>query len=229
MSICLLRAASLVHKRIAYTKLSATRLNHQCRKRQFESFSSLWSTPVSSTTDHVTAVKVKETPVFCNLHYLFCHSPMASTCSSNSLVFGKCTNSDLTLKKPVHNVFIHKMSTDLPDERRLNEEELLELIKTDEVMLIDVRSPVEVKATGTLPKSFHIPITEYVTAMKVPDRMFREKYGFDKPRPDDPVVFVCSSGARSFKALRAALQLGFTKARMFDGNFNELVKQMSGY
>ncbi|XP_049942287.1 rhodanese domain-containing protein CG4456-like isoform X1 [Schistocerca serialis cubense] len=170
MSLCLLRTASLIHERIAYTTLSPARLIHQYRKRQFE---------------------------------------------------------NQTLKRNVPSVLICNMSTDVPDDKKLSYEELLDLIKKKEVTLIDVRSRVEVKSTGLLPKSFHIPVNEYVTAMKVPDKIFKKKYGFDKPRPEDPIVFVCSTGARSYKALRAALHMGYNNARMFDGNFSDLAKQIT--
>ncbi|XP_049765190.1 rhodanese domain-containing protein CG4456-like [Schistocerca cancellata] len=70
-------------------------------------------------------------------------------------------------------------------------------------------------------------INEYVTAMKVPDKIFKKKYGFDKPRPEDQIVFVCSTGARSYKALRAALHMGYNNARMFDGSFSDLAKQIT--
>ncbi|XP_049942295.1 rhodanese domain-containing protein CG4456-like isoform X2 [Schistocerca serialis cubense] len=132
-----------------------------------------------------------------------------------------------TLKRNVPSVLICNMSTDVPDDKKLSYEELLDLIKKKEVTLIDVRSRVEVKSTGLLPKSFHIPVNEYVTAMKVPDKIFKKKYGFDKPRPEDPIVFVCSTGARSYKALRAALHMGYNNARMFDGNFSDLAKQIT--
>ncbi|XP_049942267.1 uncharacterized protein LOC126419177 isoform X1 [Schistocerca serialis cubense] len=152
MSLCVLRAASRLHERIAYTKLLPARVIQPYRKQQYE---------------------------------------------------------NQALKKTVPNVFTRNMATDVPDDRRLNTEELMDLIKKKEVLLIDVRGREEVKLTVRIPQSLNIPVSEFTTAMKVPDQMFKQKYGFDKPQPDDPVVFICTTGARSYIALRNALRMGY--------------------
>lgn len=117
-----------------------------------------------------------------------------------------------TLKKTGGCVSVHNTvndAADVPDDRKLTSQKLKDLMNKKEVLLIDVRGRSEVKKTGLLPNSVNIPAGEYGTAMKVPDSMFKFKYGFTKPKPHQTIVFVCSTGLRSSKALRAALDMGY--------------------
>jgi thiosulfate:glutathione sulfurtransferase len=54
-------------------------------------------------------------------------------------------------------------------------------------------------------------VPEIKEALQMPAQDFKQKYGFEQPKKDTPLVFACGIGARSRKALDAAIELGFTE------------------
>jgi rhodanese-related sulfurtransferase len=76
-------------------------------------------------------------------------------------------------------------------------------------ILIDVREPSELLATGTIPSSINIPISSAPDAFFLPESEFEDRYGFAKPGKDTEVVFFCKAGVRSRQAARLAGQAGF--------------------
>jgi len=93
--------------------------------------------------------------------------------------------------------------------------------------LIDVREPSEISA-GTIPSSYMIPLGEIESAFSpltttdrsdLQFRQFNQRYSFERPEEDDPIVFYCRSGRRSAQACSLAERLGFTNVRNYEGGW----------
>jgi rhodanese-related sulfurtransferase len=90
------------------------------------------------------------------------------------------------------------------------------------LILIDVREPSELAATGHIPTALNVPITSSPDAFFLPETEFEERFGFPRPAPDAEVVFYCKAGVRSRAAARLAAQAGFGGTRAeFPGSWNE--------
>ncbi|ETI19573.1 hypothetical protein G647_09407 [Cladophialophora carrionii CBS 160.54] len=76
-------------------------------------------------------------------------------------------------------------------------------------ILIDVREPSELQATGKIPNSKNLPITSAADGFFLPADEFEERFGFEKPGKEDEVIFYCKAGVRSRAAARLASQAGF--------------------
>lgn len=76
--------------------------------------------------------------------------------------------------------------------------------------LIDVREPDEV-IQGSIPSSVNLPLSEIANALALNEADFKEKYGFEKPRRDQEIVFYCRSGKRSASAGDVAVRNGYKK------------------
>ena len=73
-------------------------------------------------------------------------------------------------------------------------------------ILIDVREPAELQATGYIPTAINVPIKSSPDAFFLPETEFEDRFGFPRPGPDAEVVFYCKSGVRSRAAARMAAQ-----------------------
>ena len=73
-------------------------------------------------------------------------------------------------------------------------------------ILIDVREPAELQATGYIPTAINIPITSSPDAFFLPEMEFEDRFGIPRPGPDTEVVFYCKAGVRSRAAARMAAQ-----------------------
>uniref|UniRef100_A0A182U0Z5 Rhodanese domain-containing protein n=1 Tax=Anopheles melas TaxID=34690 RepID=A0A182U0Z5_9DIPT len=80
-----------------------------------------------------------------------------------------------------------------------------------EKLLIDVREPSELAATGQIPTSINIPLKTVRTELSLSTEEFEKKYGRKKPTTNDPIIFSCRSGVRAGQASFEADQLGFKK------------------
>jgi 3-mercaptopyruvate sulfurtransferase SseA len=61
-------------------------------------------------------------------------------------------------------------------------------------------------------------------ALQLSDKDFKRKYGVPKPSKENPnVIFYCRSGRRTAFALATAQSLGYDKARIYQGSWNEWV------
>lgn len=81
--------------------------------------------------------------------------------------------------------------------------------------LVDVRSQAELEFVGRVPDAEHIEWSFYPGWQPNPDFMAQLKQQVD---PEDIVIFMCRSGARSDKAARAAAAAGYPEAyNMLEG------------
>ncbi|XP_061395013.1 rhodanese domain-containing protein CG4456-like [Musca vetustissima] len=81
-------------------------------------------------------------------------------------------------------------------------EEIKQLPKQPEKLLIDVREPKELQETGQIPTSINIPLgeVEKVLAGNVDAKAFKAKYGRDFPSKNTEIIFHCKIGRRSHNA-----------------------------
>jgi rhodanese-related sulfurtransferase len=91
-------------------------------------------------------------------------------------------------------------------------------------VVIDVRRPDEIAYTGKLSPSVHSIPVEVIAAQNVFEmdpETFQEEFGFDKPTPDETLVFTCAAGIRSVSACNLAARAGYTKLVNYMGGANE--------
>jgi rhodanese-related sulfurtransferase len=76
-------------------------------------------------------------------------------------------------------------------------------------ILIDVREPHELQASGTIPSSLNLPLKTAPDFMFLAAEEFEDRFGRPRPGPDEEVIFYCRSGVRSKAAAELAKQAGF--------------------
>ncbi|XP_050096883.1 rhodanese domain-containing protein CG4456 isoform X1 [Anopheles aquasalis] len=99
--------------------------------------------------------------------------------------------------------------------------EVEDLPNHPEVLLIDVREPAELEATGRIPTSINIPLKTVQRELGLGAEAFEAKYGRKKPALDDPLIFSCRSGVRAGQAALQADQLGFRNVKNYVGSWLE--------
>ncbi|OON20170.1 rhodanese-like protein [Opisthorchis viverrini] len=121
--------------------------------------------------------------------------------------------------------------------------ELRERIRTKNVMLIDVRDPVELEESGRIDGAINIPRNCFIffylyriivdgveQAFQMEPADFQKKYGVAKPdKSDKNIVFSCRSGKRSLLALKIANRLGYKWASNFKGGYLEWVADKKSF
>uniref|UniRef100_A0AAG5D8R0 Rhodanese domain-containing protein n=1 Tax=Anopheles atroparvus TaxID=41427 RepID=A0AAG5D8R0_ANOAO len=100
-------------------------------------------------------------------------------------------------------------------------EEIIDLPNHPEKLLIDVREPTELAATGQIPTSINIPLKTVRSELALSADVFEEKYGRKKPTADDPIIFSCRSGVRAGQAALEADLLGFRNVKNYVGSWQE--------
>ncbi|XP_058120173.1 rhodanese domain-containing protein CG4456-like [Anopheles ziemanni] len=106
-------------------------------------------------------------------------------------------------------------------------EEVLDLPNHPEQLLIDVRNPDEIAATGKIPTSVNIPFTQLEETLKLADGPFMDKLGRPKPTLAADIIFHCGKGGRAQKATDLALALGYQNARTYKGSYQEWASKQS--
>jgi len=100
----------------------------------------------------------------------------------------------------------------------VNRDELRNLVdKKGNYVLVDVRELEELKH-GMIPTAKNLPMSELLEAFDLPEEGFKAKYGFDKPKKENNIIFYCRTGERSRVATQLAIQKGFKKARNYFGS-----------
>uniref|UniRef100_A0A2M4C224 Putative heat shock protein n=1 Tax=Anopheles marajoara TaxID=58244 RepID=A0A2M4C224_9DIPT len=114
-------------------------------------------------------------------------------------------------------------------EQLANYEEIVQLSKqkpeADAPLLIDVREPAELEATGRIPTSINIPVNEVKQELELPATAFEAKYGRRKPSHTDPIIFCCRIGVRSGNAAHEAEQMGFKRVKNYVGSWLEYAEK----
>ncbi|KUL88542.1 hypothetical protein ZTR_05377 [Talaromyces verruculosus] len=87
------------------------------------------------------------------------------------------------------------------------------------IILIDVREPAELAATGIIPGAVSIPLASQPDAYFLPAEEFETRFGYAKPSADaaagevpegkKEIVFYCKAGVRAQAAAQLAVQAGY--------------------
>lgn len=89
-------------------------------------------------------------------------------------------------------------------------------------VIVDVREPNELQASGKIPGAQNLPITSSPDGFFLPPEEFEERYGFEKPGKEQEVIFYCKAGVRSKAAAKLAEQAGWAgKISEFPGSWRE--------
>ncbi|KAF5962838.1 hypothetical protein FBULB1_13789 [Fusarium bulbicola] len=87
------------------------------------------------------------------------------------------------------------------------------------VVLIDVREPVELFETGKIPGAINIPITSAAQSFHISDENFEDMYGFQRPAKNKELVFYCKAGVRARAAAQLAHYAGWNKIGDYAGSW----------
>jgi rhodanese-related sulfurtransferase len=90
------------------------------------------------------------------------------------------------------------------DVERIDAEDAKALLDDSEAVIVDVREPAELMATGKVPGSINIPLAEFL-ANADPDSPDHEEV----LQPDKTIILYCASGKRSEFAGKKLLELGY--------------------
>ncbi|KAJ5656829.1 hypothetical protein N7507_008779 [Penicillium longicatenatum] len=90
-------------------------------------------------------------------------------------------------------------------------------------ILIDVREPAELNATGIIPTAICIPLASQPDALYLTADEFETRFGFPKPSvsDDQKMVFYCKAGVRARAAAQLAVQAGYDPESIgvYDGSW----------
>ncbi|KRZ94905.1 Thiosulfate sulfurtransferase/rhodanese-like domain-containing protein 3 [Trichinella sp. T8] len=110
----------------------------------------------------------------------------------------------------------------------LTYEELKALYDANDVLIIDVRDPEEIKKQGKIEGSYNIPLGQLSEALKLTPEAFRKQYHFDKPtKYDANIVFHGLSHIKSTAALEIAHKYGYKKSRHYPAGWEEWSKNFT--
>ena len=76
-------------------------------------------------------------------------------------------------------------------------------------LIIDVREPAELEASGRIPGAVNIPIKSSPDAFFLAEGEFEDRFGFERPARDRELVFYCKAGVRSRAAAALARDAGW--------------------
>ncbi|KAI8492182.1 hypothetical protein Bbelb_300790 [Branchiostoma belcheri] len=100
--------------------------------------------------------------------------------------------------------------------------ELTRGLASRDLLVIDVRQPLELQRDGAIPGAVNIPMHQLESALRMSDQAFQQRFGVTMPQPDaDNVVFACRTGVRARRAQRLARRLGYSRTRVFEGGIVE--------
>lgn len=92
------------------------------------------------------------------------------------------------------------------------------------LVVIDVRNVDEIAHTGKLSPNtitLPLPIIMNYNLFALDEDDFEEAIGFEKPSPDETLVFSCAAGVRSVHAAKFAAQAGYSKLINYAGGAGE--------
>lgn len=75
------------------------------------------------------------------------------------------------------------------------------------------------QTTGTIPGSINIPITSQPDSFFISEEEFEDRFGFERPKKEDEVVFYCKAGVRSRAAAELAKTAGWEKVGEYPGSW----------
>jgi rhodanese-related sulfurtransferase len=89
--------------------------------------------------------------------------------------------------------------------------------ENSQVLLIDVREPIEIQGYGSIPTSINIPMGSVDKELSLIPEAFKQKYGKTISR-DKKIIFYCRSGNRSESTTKIAFDKGYVNATNYKGS-----------
>jgi len=99
-------------------------------------------------------------------------------------------------------------------------EDLVELINSGNLQLIDVREPHEVQA-GQIPTAINIPLLKLKYSLQLPEELYMAQYGAGRLPMGNDMIFYGLCSVKGITALEIAFKLGLKKARHYPGGYQE--------
>lgn len=100
-------------------------------------------------------------------------------------------------------------------------DELSKRCQTNELFIIDVRTPEEIKQLGKIPNSHHIDIKKFGHALLQNEAEWKAQLGVPKPTSGQEIVTTCKMGLRARTAQLALHGAGYTNVRRYAGSFDD--------
>ncbi|XP_021372074.1 thiosulfate sulfurtransferase/rhodanese-like domain-containing protein 1 isoform X1 [Mizuhopecten yessoensis] len=108
----------------------------------------------------------------------------------------------------------------------VNFDDIISLLGSGSLQLIDVREPSELVQQGEFPTALNIPLSCLKETLQLKEEHFTEMFNTSKPRQhDEDIVFVGFGPIKSNTALEIAHKMGFKKARQYAGGFKEWMEK----
>lgn len=147
---------------------------------------------------------------------------LASVCTSSLVEFPQHLPQVFTGVSPLNFVRAYSSHTNnhIPI---VSYEEIKQLPKQLEKLLVDVREPNELQETGQIPTSINIPLSQVASELSpnTDPKAFKAKYGRDLPNKNTELIFHCRTGKRSQNAAEIAKSLGYEKSKNYLGSWME--------
>ncbi|KAJ6646954.1 putative thiosulfate sulfurtransferase, mitochondrial [Pseudolycoriella hygida] len=102
-------------------------------------------------------------------------------------------------------------------------DEIKDLPKHREKLLVDVREPSELQSTGRIPMSINVPLGDVQKAFSddTTEEQFARLYNHTKPHLKDQIIVSCQSGRRSQIAAETLTNLGYKQIKNYKGSWLE--------
>ncbi|XP_070492505.1 rhodanese domain-containing protein CG4456-like [Chironomus tepperi] len=100
-------------------------------------------------------------------------------------------------------------------------EEVIEALRDLDKLIVDVREPEDIQASGSIPKSINIPLNKVYSELRLSAPAFGAKYERTKPGPYDEIIFYCKFGEMAQVAAETALSIGFRNVKNYKNGFSE--------
>ncbi|KAK9455131.1 Rhodanese-like domain-containing protein [Dipodascopsis uninucleata] len=94
-----------------------------------------------------------------------------------------------------------------------------------DVILVDVREPIELEREGFIPTAINIPYKSSPHALSLSEEQFEEQFGFPKPSKEKELIFYCLGGVRSNFAQELAGSFGYQKRGDYSGSWEDWIEK----
>lgn len=92
-------------------------------------------------------------------------------------------------------------------------------------LIVDVRTPEELKQNGEIPNTINIPLAHIPVIFSVNSAEFEDEYGVPKPGENDPIIVFCKMGVRSEMAKKLLTNtptgIPYKNVANYPGSFDE--------